>query len=150
MTVSRKVTGTAVSMPRGLLIGNTISIALTVLLAGILAKLVSTEKLEWAQIGYGIMVLLFVASATGTIAAVKAIKRQRLAVCLLAGVIYWLTLMAITALFLEDSTTALRPQEPPYWLAAAPCACWESGKKEAQTASGAGGDADNNSLRRGG
>ena len=27
MTVSRKVTGTAVSMPRGLLLGNTISIA---------------------------------------------------------------------------------------------------------------------------
>lgn len=99
MTVNRKVTGTAVSIPRGLLIGNTISIALTVLLAGILAKLVSAEKLGWEQIGYGIMVLLFVSSATGTIAAVKAIKRQRLAVCLLVGVIYWLTLMAITALF---------------------------------------------------
>lgn len=99
MTVNRKVTGTAASIPRGLLIGNGISIALTVLLAGILAKLVSAEKLEWEQIGYGIMVLLFVSSATGTIAAVRAIKRQRLAVCLLSGGIYWLTLLAITALF---------------------------------------------------
>ena len=99
MTVNRKVTGTAVSMPKGLLIGNAISTALTVLMAGILAKMVSTEKMEWEQIGYGIMVLLFVSSATGTIAALKAIKRQHLTVCLLAGVIYWLTLMAITALF---------------------------------------------------
>ena len=99
MTVNRKVTGTAVSMPKGLLIGNAISTALTVLMAGILAKMVSTEKMEWEQIGYGIMVLLIVSTATGTNAAVKAIKRQRQAVCLLAGVIYWLTLMAITALF---------------------------------------------------
>ena len=99
MTANRKVTGTAVSMPKGLMIGNTISIVLTVLMAGILAKLVSAERLEWDQIGYGIMILLFVSSATGTTAAVKAIKPQRLAVCLLAGGIYWLTLLAITALF---------------------------------------------------
>lgn len=99
MTINRKVTGKALSLPRGLLLGNGVSVAFTLLLSAVLAKLVSTERMQWEQIGYGIMALLFISSVTGTIVAVNTIKRQLLIVCASAGALYWISLLAITALF---------------------------------------------------
>lgn len=99
MTVNHKVTGKAVSVPRGLALGVGISLAFTLLLSGILAKMVSMEKVLWNQVGYGIMAILFVASVFGAWAACAAIKRQKLVVSLSTGVLYWLSLLAITALF---------------------------------------------------
>ena len=99
MIVNLKPTGRAMSMPGGLTIGAVVSLGGTLLFAAVLAKLVDMEKLAWENIGYGIVVLLLLASFSGAMTAYAKIKRQRLLVCSVSGVIYFGILLAITALF---------------------------------------------------
>ena len=99
MIRNRITTGRALSMPAGLVTGLFISLVTTVILSAFLAKLVSTEKLEWGNIGYGIMVILLLTSVIGSKATCVMIKRRRLIGCFLAGLLYWLSLIMITALF---------------------------------------------------
>ena len=94
-----KMNGRAWSMPGGLALGLCVSLGLTLVITGVLAKLVDTEKLPWEKIGYGIMVMLFLSSILGTKTASAAIRHRRLLVSLLTGVLYWTSLLAITALF---------------------------------------------------
>lgn len=91
--------GKAVSIPKGLAIGNGISLGLTLLLSLGLAGLISRERLQWDQIGYGILVILFFSALLGAIVTVKAVKRQRLMIAMGSGLLFWATLIAITALF---------------------------------------------------
>ncbi len=99
MIVNQKPTGRAMSMPGGLTIGAVVSLGVTLLFAAVLAKLVDMEKLAWGNIGYGIIVILLLASFSGAMTAYAKIKRQRLLVCGASGVIYFGILLAITALF---------------------------------------------------
>ena len=99
MTVTRKATGRAASMPVGLTIGGVGSLIVTILCAAILAKLMEGEKLPGNGMGYGVMVMLLLASFLGAMAAFGKIKRQRVLVCLASGGIYFGILLSITALF---------------------------------------------------
>lgn len=99
MTSNHKVTGRALSMPASFAIGEIISLCLTMILSALLAKLISTEKLEWEKAGYGIMAILLIASIVGTKATCLLIKRRKLMSCVVSGVLYWLGLLIITALF---------------------------------------------------
>lgn len=99
MAGKQKLTGRAMSMPGGLAFGAAVSLGLTLLGALLLAKLVQNETLPWENIGYGIMVMLLAASFSGAMLAAARIKRQRLTVCLLSGVIYFGLLLSMTALF---------------------------------------------------
>lgn len=99
MVVNRKVSGKAVSMPAGLAVGGAISLGMTLALAGILAKMVETEALAEENIGYGTMILLLISSMLGAMVSSGKIKRQRLLVCALSGVVYMGILLSITALF---------------------------------------------------
>lgn len=99
MAVNQKPTGRAMSMPAGLTVGAAVSLTITLLFAAVLSKLVDMEKLAWENIGYGIIVLLLAASFSGAMIAYARIKRQRLLVCGVSGVIYFGILLAITALF---------------------------------------------------
>ena len=92
-------TGRALSMPAGLATGLTIGLATTLILSAILAKLVSIEKVKWGSVGYGIMIILLITSAIDSKATCFMIKRRKLIGCLLAGLLYWLSLIMITALF---------------------------------------------------
>lgn len=92
-------TGRALSIPAGLATGLCISLVTTLILSALLAKLVSTEKVEWGNIGYGIMIILLLTSVIGSKATCIMIKRRKLIGCLLAGLLYWLSLIMITALF---------------------------------------------------
>lgn len=92
-------TGRALSMPAGLATGLSIGLATTVILSALLAKLVSTEKVEWGSVGYGIMIILLITSAIDSKATCFMIKRRKLISCFLAGLLYWLSLIMITALF---------------------------------------------------
>lgn len=87
------------SMPAGLAVGAAASLGMTLLSAAILAKLVDMETVAWENIGYGIVILLVLASFFGAMTAYAKIKRQRLLVCGVSGVIYFGILLAITALF---------------------------------------------------
>lgn len=99
MVSNQKPTGRAVSMPAGLLFGTVVSVGMTLLAVGLIAKLVSSEFMMETQIGYGIMAALLAASFGGAMGASAKIKRQRLLVCALSGLIFFLLLLAITALF---------------------------------------------------
>lgn len=99
MTRNHKVTGRALSMPASFAIGVCTSICITMILSALLAKLISTEKLEWEKVGYGIMTILLIASVVGTKATCLLIKRRKLMCCVVSGVLYWLGLLIITALF---------------------------------------------------
>lgn len=99
MVVNQKPTGRATSMPAGLLFGAVVSMGMTLLAVSLIAKLVSSEYMKETQIGYGIMVALLAAAFVGALAAIGRIKRRRLMVCALSGLIYYLILLSITALF---------------------------------------------------
>lgn len=99
MAVNQKPTGRAMSLPGGLAVGAAVSLGITLLCAAALAKLIDMEKMPWESVGYGIIVLLFLASFLGAIAAHRAVKRQRLLVCGVSGLLYFGLLLSITALF---------------------------------------------------
>ena len=99
MTVNRKVTGTAVSMPAGIAIGCVVSLLLTLAGSSLAAKLISDEILKDTAIGYGSMLIVLLASALGAVTAISRVKRRYLQVCLLSGVSYYGLLLCVTALF---------------------------------------------------
>ena len=99
MIHSNKVTGRALSMPAGFAIATCISWGTTLVLSGILAKMISLEKLEWEKIGYGIVIMLLTTSMMGAKAACLMIKRRKLMACAIAGILYWTALLTISALF---------------------------------------------------
>ena len=91
--------GRAVSIPKGLAMGNGVSLGTTFLMSFALAGLISRERLSWDQVGYGILILLFLSALLGAATSVKAVKRQRLMIAMGSGLLFWATLIAITALF---------------------------------------------------
>lgn len=99
MVRNHKMTGRTLSIPAGLAIGTSICMVLTLVISIALSRLVSAERMEWSQIGYGIMVMLLVASITGAKAACNIIKRRKLLICVSISVLYWLLLAMVTALF---------------------------------------------------
>ncbi len=99
MVVNQKATGKAISMPMGLLVGSGVSMGITLAAAAVLAKLLDSERLAWENVGYGIEITLIAASFLGAMAAFRKVKRQRLVVCAISGVLYFSMLLAITALF---------------------------------------------------
>lgn len=99
MTTDRKPTGRASTIPAGLAYGLLISLTVTVAGAAVLAWLIHREILPEGQTGYGVMVLLLLASWLGAMAARGKTKRLRLAVCLASGGVYFLSLLVMTALF---------------------------------------------------
>ena len=98
MTVNRKVTGTAVSMPMGIGIGCGISMILTLLGAGIVAKMIAEEILKETAVGYGAMIIILLASICGSLIAVKKVKKRKLQVSMLVGIGYFMLLLTMTAL----------------------------------------------------
>ena len=79
--------------------GNGVSLGMTLLMSFALAGLISRERLSWDQVGYGILILLFLSALLGAATSVKAVKRQRLMIAMGSGLLFWATLIAITALF---------------------------------------------------
>lgn len=99
MIGNRKNSGRAASMPAGLLYGLAVSLGVTILGTGIIAKTLDMEKMREGMTGYAVMILLFAASYTGALVSRNKIKRQHLAVCGLSALQYFLMLLSITTLF---------------------------------------------------
>ena len=95
----KKVSGTAMSMPAGLGIGLLVALVITVAGAAITAWLIASEKIGESSCGYAVMLILGLGVGLGALSAVYFTKRQRLLVCMLTGVCYYLSLLAMTALF---------------------------------------------------
>lgn len=99
MTVNRKPTGTASSVPAGLAYGALTSTGVTLILTAVTAKLIDSEILDWGNAGYAVLLILLISSWLGAIMTAERIKRQRLIMCLAAGGTYFGILMVMTALF---------------------------------------------------
>ena len=99
MISNRKVSGRALSMPAGIGMGVIVSVALTLLGAAAVAWLLSSERMETTQIGYGSMITLLLSSSVGAWIASSTVKHRHMVVCLASGGGYYASLLAITALF---------------------------------------------------
>ena len=95
----QQVKGRAVSMPGGLAIGAGISMLVTMIVAAIGANLVMKQILPQENIGYCSIIALLAGGITGAITASAKVKHRKLVVCLLSGLVYYVTLLSITALF---------------------------------------------------
>lgn len=96
---NQRLSGRADSIPVGLTVGAISSILLTLVCSIILAKMVDKGKIQWENIGYGIMVQTMASSFAGAKIAYMRVKRQRLLICLLSGAIYYSVLIVIAAVF---------------------------------------------------
>lgn len=99
MVTNHKPSGRASSLAGGLAAGFSVAIVATVLLCALSAKMVDLQWIDEKDIGYCAMVILMAAPFLGTRTAQKRIQRQQLMVCVLSGSLYFIGLMAITALF---------------------------------------------------
>lgn len=79
------------------------SMATTIILTGILAFMINSERITENAIGYGGMGILLAASFAGAIVAEKEANGNPLLASLFSGGIYFLVLIGITALFFEGS-----------------------------------------------
>lgn len=86
-------------MGLGLLYGGIAEIILTLAMSGLIALAVDTGLMEQEKIGYAVIILLVVTSLIGAMITYKQVKRQRMLVCLLSGVVYLAMLLSIAALF---------------------------------------------------
>lgn len=99
MTINQKVTGTASTIPVGLALGTLGSIGITILLSAIAAWLTLSGRIPENSIGYCSMFILLLSSMAGSAIAIARTKRLRFQVGVAAGALYFLCLLAITALF---------------------------------------------------
>ena len=107
MKQTAKIKGRAMTIPGGLAYASAISIFLTILMSGSISLALEKGWLPFEKSGYAVMLLLFLTAVSGGIAASKRIKHQILAVCIANGVIYFLLLMSITALFYGGQYSAV-------------------------------------------
>lgn len=92
-------TGKTQSIPAGLSLGAGVSVAVTISVIAILGTMIEREDLAWENVGYGIMLLLFLAAFLGSKTAWWSIRRQKLMICILSGLVYYGILLSVTALF---------------------------------------------------
>lgn len=91
--------GHADSIPNGLAIGAITAIGATLAFAAGITKLIDAQIMRWDSIGYGISVLIIGASFLGALTACVRIKRRYALVCLTEGLVYFGSLLSISALF---------------------------------------------------
>lgn len=99
MTTAKKVRGNAVPMALGILIGVLASLLLTAGLAVLLTWLELNGKIAPKTIGFYVMGVLFIASDVGCWMATIKIQRRWMLVCSVTGAMYYMALLASTALF---------------------------------------------------
>ena len=97
--MNKKVTGNSSSLPIGIGMGVGLALLVTLIGSATAAWMISTDKIEEETIGYSVMVILILSSFLGSWIAVLKTKRLRLQVSFITGGIYYLLLLAITALF---------------------------------------------------
>ena len=94
-----KASGKAIGIPAGIAIGTLISLIISFGGAGVSAWLVSSGKIGEGGIFYAAMLVVALAAAAGAWFSTSVIQRLRLQMCLLSGGCYFLSLLAMTALF---------------------------------------------------
>ena len=109
MGIHQKAARHSSSLGGGIAAGVAAALALTLLLGALLAFFISREVVQQEQLGYGVMVILFLAAALGCRLAYRRIQHRRLLVFLLAALGYLVSLTAITALFFGGQFEGIFP-----------------------------------------
>lgn len=107
MSTTKLQTGKASSIPGGLIAAASVSVMTTLILSAAIAFFLNKETVTWGQAGYLIMGMLFLASFLGGKTAYSRIKRQRIVVALMSGLLFFGVLLAITALFFGGQMDAV-------------------------------------------
>lgn len=107
MSTTKLQTGKASSIPGGLIAAASVSVMTTLILSAAIAYLLNKEIVTWSQSGYLIMAMLFLASFLGGKTAYSRIKRQRIVVALMSGLLFFGVLLAIAALFFGGQMDAV-------------------------------------------
>ena len=97
--VKQTGTGRALPMPVGFAWGTATSLSAVILGTAITAKLIDSEVITWDSTGYMILTILILSSWIGGLTSYQKIKRQKVTVCLVNGILLFLSLFIITALF---------------------------------------------------
>ena len=99
MKKNSRGSGRAMTVPGGLAYSGMQSLGLTILLSGMTALSLHKGFLPIEKSGYVVMMILFFVAVTGGITTAYRIKHQILAVCIASGIVYFLILLSITAIF---------------------------------------------------
>ena len=99
MVANRKVTGRASSVPAGLAAGVITAMGITLLTSLLVAYLVSGEFIEQDKIGYGAIAVLLLSSGIGARLAITKIKKMPIQIAALCGLLFYIVLLLMTALF---------------------------------------------------
>jgi putative membrane protein (TIGR04086 family) len=97
----RKVSNKAVSVPAGIAIGALTALAVTMIGAMLLAFLVMKEIISMDGTGFSAMIVVTLASAAGAWLAAAVTKSNKLLVCSLTAVSFFVILLSITAVFFD-------------------------------------------------
>lgn len=99
MRVNRKPTGTAVSIPKGLMLGALAAATVTLLGTFLAAWVIEKGFVKWENVGYAVLVILLLSSWTGAVIAVHKVKRQKIMISMASGCIYLCLLFISAAMF---------------------------------------------------
>lgn len=90
--------GKTASIPMGLGLSLAAAATITFLSTFAISILLDRRSIDWANVGYWIMLVLLLAPFVGGKIAINTIKTQRILISLMSGVLYWMFLLCITAL----------------------------------------------------
>lgn len=86
-------------MAVGLVVGAATSMSISLLGAGLTAYLIESEKIGEGSIRTAAMVITILSASIGAWMAMAKVQKQRMQVCLLCGLAYYLLLISTTAMF---------------------------------------------------
>ena len=99
MSAKKVKKNTASSIPAGIGIGLLVSMIITLAGSALTAYLIHGESISEEGMGYGIILTLLLSAILGAWVSAGRIQRLRMQMCMLSGLCYYLTLLAMTALF---------------------------------------------------
>ena len=100
-------TGKAISVPAGLGLSLVVNISITSIAVAIIAILLNRKSITWENTGYWIMGMLLISSFLGGKTAICSIKTQLYLVTFMSGILYWMFMLCITALFFGGHYSSL-------------------------------------------
>ena len=95
MVKNHRVTGKAMTMTAGVVIGAGVSAVSSIIGTGLGTWLIDSGSLPEDGIGYVAMLVLLISAVVGAWLAVVLVKRQRLVTCIISGCIYLLLLLLV-------------------------------------------------------
>lgn len=88
----------AMSVPVGVALGAACSLVITMVICGIFAKLIDGEVISPNSMDYGGTAALLCGSISGAWLTLRKTRQKPLLICTLAGVVYFLILLALHAI----------------------------------------------------